>query len=337
MCTFLFTHKNKLRLARIKDLVYFNFLQNLPLFSSTLPHKAFLNSIPKSGTNLLIKAIYHLPGMHSTTLSFHSEMYGTPWQPRRPLRQRIWRWFPSEKESYNLARQAKLEDGMTDLPSSFIPIGGFHKVFVPKESLGEILALISPGSFFDGHMPYSVAFEHLLAEGNFKSIFIIRDPRDTIVSEINFLHRESNLALHEHYKLMEVEEGMLSIIQGFEGEECRYPRQPSFREILLDYIPWISKPNVLVTRFEDLVGPQGGGSVHSQIEQILLIAHHLEVSISPKEAGNIAKSLFGGTHTFRRGVKGAWKEDFSPEVKDRCKHFLGDLLIQLGYEKDYSW
>ncbi|MCB8980455.1 MAG: sulfotransferase domain-containing protein [Ardenticatenaceae bacterium] len=332
-----FVDKKRVRLERIKDLLHLNFLQFLPFFSSNLPHKIFVNSIPKAGTNLLIKTLYRLPDVHGTTLSFHSEMYGTPWQPWRPLRQRIWQCFPSERASYNLARQAKIDEGTDNLPPGFVPIGGFHKIFLPQKSLSTLLSHVRPGSFFDGHIPYSATFEHFLAKENFKSIFIVRDPRDVMLSELHYFLRESSLALHPLYKTMGFEEGMLSIIRGFRNEQTDYPVQPSMREIILEYLPWMDKSYVLLTRFEDLVGPHGGGNLNSQVETILLIANHIGVSLAPEEARKIGATLFGGTHTFRRGKIGAWKKDFSAELKKQCKQYIGDLLIQLGYEKNLDW
>lgn len=337
MFAFSVAKQNKLRFERLKDLVNLNILQGLPFSSARIAHKIFVNSIPKSGTNLLLKTIQHLPRIHNTTLSLHSEMYGTQWQQWRPMRQRIWRCFPSVNTSYHLAKLTKLENSITNGPTKFVPIGGFHNIFAPKETLEKLLRSVPKGWFIDGHMPYSEDFEQLLSQENFKMVFIIRDPRDIICSEINYFLREKNLALHAYYQNLDTERGMLSIIEGINIKDGNYPQQPDFRKVLLEYLPWLSKPYIYVTRFEDLVGPQGGGSAESQTNQIIRIAQHLEISISKAEAENIGRNLFGGTHTFRKGIIGSWKKEFSQEVRTHCKDHIGDLLIELEYEKDYDW
>ena len=41
--------------------------------------------------------------------------------------------------------------------------------------------------------------------------------------------------------------------------------------------------------------------------------------------------------TFRRGKIGGWREEFSPENISIFKKVAGDLLIHLGYEKNFDW
>jgi len=43
------------------------------------------------------------------------------------------------------------------------------------------------------------------------------------------------------------------------------------------------------------------------------------------------------SHTFRTGKSGNWKTVFTERQKDLFKEIAGDLLIELGYEKDYNW
>jgi hypothetical protein len=40
---------------------------------------------------------------------------------------------------------------------------------------------------------------------------------------------------------------------------------------------------------------------------------------------------------YRKGIIGDWKSQFSEVVKSTFKNEYGDLLIQLGYEKNYTW
>jgi hypothetical protein len=41
--------------------------------------------------------------------------------------------------------------------------------------------------------------------------------------------------------------------------------------------------------------------------------------------------------TFRKGKTGGWQKHFSAEHKALFKNYAGDLLIDLGYEKDLDW
>ena len=51
----------------------------------------------------------------------------------------------------------------------------------------------------------------------------------------------------------------------------------------------------------------------------------LESSIDPKRSP-----------TFRSGKAGGWRTQFSPENKQLFKDIAGDLLVQLGYERNHE-
>jgi hypothetical protein len=41
--------------------------------------------------------------------------------------------------------------------------------------------------------------------------------------------------------------------------------------------------------------------------------------------------------TFRSGKTGEWQKHYNEEHKALFKAAAGDILIKLGYEKDYNW
>ena len=102
-------------------------------------------------------------------------------------------------------------------------------------------------------------------------------------------------------------------------------------------MPWKNVPSICAVKFEDLVGPAGGGSTQRQHETINRIAHHLDINLSSPIISLIAQELFGQSITFRQGKIGAWKEYFTQEHKDLFKKYAGQLLIDLGYEYDFDW
>ena len=74
-------------------------------------------------------------------------------------------------------------------------------------------------------------------------------------------------------------------------------------------------------------------------EQIaeLKIANALNLKVTDKYLLRIFNESFGTGSTFRTGTTGNWKKYFSEEDKTLFKQLLGDVLIELGYEKDYNW
>tara|TARA_B100000315_G_C14229748_1_gene430370 strand:+ start:245 stop:409 length:165 start_codon:yes stop_codon:yes gene_type:complete len=51
-----------------------------------------------------------------------------------------------------------------------------------------------------------------------------------------------------------------------------------------------------------------------------------------------AESLpWGFSSNFRAGRIGDWQDDMNTHQIQRCRELLGDILIDLGYEKDLNW
>lgn len=329
--------ENQMRFERLANLLFLNTFLNSSLPTPRTPFKIFVNSIPKSGTNLLMKTLRLFPTIRDSQISLHSEMTGTPWRPTQPLKREVWKIFPSVRTAIELGKMAVVSSDFTEQEKEDrIKIGGFHDVFVPTKQMENLFSYLKSGWFATGHMPFSHRFDQLLSKNGFKMILILRDPRDVINSELNFFLNTKKLALHKPYQELTRDEGIMSILHGFH-QNSSYPKQPSIRNVLLDYMPWLRKPYVYVTTFEGLVGSLGGGNSHTQTEEVMNIAQHLELSLSEQELEKIKRNSFGGTHTFRKGTIGSWKEKFTIDQKLACKQLLGDLLIELGYESNTDW
>ncbi|MBM3208588.1 MAG: sulfotransferase domain-containing protein [Chlamydiae bacterium] len=100
--------------------------------------------------------------------------------------------------------------------------------------------------------------------------------------------------------------------------------------------------NVLIVRFEDLIGTFAGGDDAVRHETIKEIAKFLSL---PESNVDLAchKSWGGedqhGYKTFSKGVAGRWKENFDKQnIKDIKTHGWWNLFItSFGYESDAGW
>ena len=94
---------------------------------------------------------------------------------------------------------------------------------------------------------------------------------------------------------------------------------------------------------EDLVGK-------NQLKFFQVIFEHCEIALSKKEAAELlekyrfeklAKGRKQGnedpTSHFRKGMAGDWQNHFNNRHKNLFKKHAGQLLIDLGYEKDNNW
>lgn len=202
------------------------------------------------------------------------------------------------------------------------------------------VSLLSDGQtkadFLVSHAPYSVAMEQLLKQRNDIVFFLIRDPRDWIISVIR--HPEiSGVDIFgapigdKHFVSLDIDQKIDSILN---GTATYY----SAREILNKFLPWAKSPICCSIRFEALLGPRGGScSEKEQLKELRKIAHALQLDVSDGALLEAFEACYGIGDFFFKGKAGAWKEYFKERHKARCKELLGDILIELGYEKDYNW
>ena len=121
------------------------------------------------------------------------------------------------------------------------------------------------------------------------------------------------------------------------------------------FVPWIqgwrkiaeeNPSQYLLVKFEDLKKDTRGtfGKVLDFYEikmsdkNILKIIEQSKGKGTMKENMNAAQILpWGHSSNFRSGKIGNWKSEFSDTHINRCKNLMGEILIELGYEKDLNW
>jgi len=180
---------------------------------------------------------------------------------------------------------------------------------------------------FSGHIYCTSEHRALVAKSDLVLIFLYRDPRDQLLSLLSSAFGKfvlPQLGLDPSVLLWEKNTAINYLICHIDA-------------IYKRYIGWIDFSNTYAVRFEDLIGPQGGGSSQAQLQNILNIATHTGISVTQEQASLIANGLFGGTPTFHKGQIGTWKKEFTEEHKDLFKKHAGQLLIDLGYEEDMRW
>lgn len=100
----------------------------------------------------------------------------------------------------------------------------------------------------------------------------------------------------------------------------------------------MNDPNVVVLRFEDIIGEKGGGSLEVQRNSIIYLAHTLGISLSEEKLKNITDNLFGleagpsvPQENFNKGQIGSWKARFTEEHKRLFNEYWGEYQEALGY------
>jgi sulfotransferase family protein len=205
--------------------------------------------------------------------------------------------------------------------------------------LRRTLERVNKGQYATGHFPYVPGLPELLDELGYRSLVMIRDPRDVVVSAQHYVQEMSGHDLHRRFseRYTTADERIAATITGFDADE--YGRgQASIGDRLERFVPWLTTPGVRVVRFEDLIGAAGGGSREAQERAVADIARHAGRELDPARVAAIADRVWSDrSSTFRQGRAGGWRERLTPEHVRLFKEHAGRALIELGYESDLDW
>ncbi|HKY53415.1 MAG TPA: sulfotransferase domain-containing protein [Anaerolineales bacterium] len=169
---------------------------------------------------------------------------------------------------------------------------------------------------------------------SFIPYFIFRDPRDVVVSHVFYVtDMEARHVHHDYYASLPDFDSRLTVsILGRPDTNIEFP---NIADRFVPYLRWLDQPAVMKLHFEDFMRDRAS-TLNRLLDHFLtqvplptprqIILDALESSINP------AKSP-----TFRSGKTGEWKKYFTEEHKNSFKDIAGNLLVQLGYEKNNDW
>jgi hypothetical protein len=199
-----------------------------------------------------------------------------------------------------------------------------------KRSLEPVLDGLRPGEILLTHLHYAAERAEIVRNSGVRMLFLIRDPRDAAISQTFYIaHKPDHPLYAEEYakRFQRILDGVV------EADHKRV----SLRERLIRFSGWLDG-DCLVIRFEDLIGARGGGDDVKQMETLRQIFDYIEIQVDDAWLQDLRSQLFSETSpTFRKGAIGAWKAQFTPEVKSMFKAAVGDILIRYGYEADDNW
>lgn len=166
--------------------------------------------------------------------------------------------------------------------------------------------------------------------GEPRVIFMYRDPRDVLVSMVNFLSNKTAGGFGNYSDFL-VYNKILDALPSMEEKLSYALTDPTF-PCMGDHerALWLlNHPMVCRVSFEELVGEAGGGSAEQQMAAVKRI---VEFVGSPMDPGSLTNKLFRrDSFTFFKGQIGTWREVFTPEHKDLVASRLGEVIDLYGY------
>ncbi|MBT8363706.1 MAG: sulfotransferase domain-containing protein [Deltaproteobacteria bacterium] len=267
--------------------------------------KTFVNSFPKSGTNLMCKCL-ELFGYRELGGLASSQVLSRGW--RSILRRILWQSY-TKQQGYLVGIDTPVE--------------------IVRWAIDSRLRKAHDATFLFGHVGYTADLLMKINAMEFKPILIVRDPRAILSSFVHYVLANTSHALHIQFvKMTEDDRWKAGLVGYFEGRVTLQPLKLRCEALA----PWLNAPEVLKLRFEDLVGERGGGTNKSQVKILGQICHFLHI---PQERITaVSEQLFGPSKlTFRRGQVDSWKEEIPENIILQANDVLEPILTAWGYAK----
>lgn len=200
------------------------------------------------------------------------------------------------------------------------------------------IARLAPGEVAGAHLYFHPRYSTALSAKSCVHFFIIRDPRDVVVSESHYLTQMNRWhRMHRHFarRLGNEDERLSAAILGVDRTlaGCDYP---NIAARFARYQGWLDQPEVYSLRYEDLIGSGREKAVRK------MVAHLATRAVRRIDVAAVTEAALAGidprrSHTFRQGTTGAWRQAFQARHVEEMKSVAGALLVELGYETDNNW
>lgn len=196
-----------------------------------------------------------------------------------------------------------------------------------------------PAIVYDDHSKFSNC-QWLLDDSRSRILHIIRDPRDVLISAMNYHRSASEKWLHEPRKIF----GGLTYQQklnAFPDDRARYlfEMQKSSMRAIRGMQNWnYARENSLECKYENLMADAGTNLTR----EIFVHLGFEPDEIEPCRTIFWQNSLFGDlqgsrTEHIRSGQARQWRNVFDDFLARAFIERFPDVLVQLGYEPDDVW
>ena len=217
-----------------------------------------------------------------------------------------------------------------------VPIGILSPVYVAPDYVHRRLAQVRPGCYITGHVPYSLCLSHVLQKDGWKVVTIVRDPRAVVSSYLPYILRSTKRdhPLKRDFEMLSPQERFHLVLHGgYLPVAKRHNR--SLVEAYSSVLSWRKSQKAFVLRFEDLIGPHGGGSAPAQETVVRELADFLQVDFDDAARTQLTTLFDPSSSTFRFGQIHTWRDEFNEEHIQQLENLLGPLLDELGYVRSH--
>lgn len=165
------------------------------------------------------------------------------------------------------------------------------------------------------HFPYSNELASAIAESGVNFVFVIRDPRDVVVSNAHFI---PTLTKHVHYQALHelpFEQRLDILIKGSDSLKVE-----SVFDKTTPFAPWTNELGITV-RFENL---SRNAEADTKLQETSRLLQFIGLNTDATTIHSEGKST-----TFRKGLSGDWTNHLTQEQISCFES--SELLTKLGY------
>jgi Sulfotransferase domain len=190
-----------------------------------------------------------------------------------------------------------------------------------------LLRRLRPGQIIVSHLRYQDRYRESLDQQAARGIFLIRDPHAIVVSQAHYVARTRSHRNHEFFLAQPSVKHRVRIAITGDAEH----RVASIAERLEAFSGWLDA-GCLVVRFEDLIGPEGGGDRTVQIAALRSIYEFLGIDAPDALVVSVARTLFSSASpTFRTGTVGEWRDSFDADLERLISEVASEAMTRYGY------
>lgn len=197
---------------------------------------------------------------------------------------------------------------------------------------------IEPGEILRAHLFYNLIFVKHLDAKNIIHLLIYRDPRDVVISEANYLYDMNPFhRLHKYFKRFpDLSDRIMFSILGNDFCQTSVNYENIYNRFNR-YKGWLECDSVFTVKYEDLVRTDREQVIKNIMSYYIKNSGRTNLDLNDLVSHAIENINPNKSHTFREGGTNKWKKYFNGEHKRVFKEIAGELLIELGYEKDFNW
>jgi hypothetical protein len=191
-----------------------------------------------------------------------------------------------------------------------------------------LLGMARPSDVSIAHLHGTLLCRDALSALPHLRVFLLRDPRDFIVSYIDYVLDRAESHFHRSLLTAQPDDAarIRLMIDGFAGND-ETPWLPGVRAYYELFWMWLTDPDTVVARYEELTEPSACADVLRRVLHPLGLPSASEDLDRAVEQGRRPER----SRTYRIGRPGRWRERFTPDLCAYYAERTGDLNARLGY------